>query len=196
MKRKILIALLWLGIVFAYLTWLVSGVSSQRHRRLVPADGTAVHTKMPVAVVQEPQDSLTLEQRDSLVVRTARRWRVNPTLALAVSHVENWRAKPEAVSPAGAIGLMQIMPVHLNAFPECAPAAPLAGILNVQIVLQLADLYVPEINVCYGIRILGNYLRRHENRERALAAYNGAVTDWKAALYIRQVAMAQQRLIL
>nr|NIP83169.1 lytic transglycosylase domain-containing protein [Gemmatimonadota bacterium]NIQ59250.1 lytic transglycosylase domain-containing protein [Gemmatimonadota bacterium]NIU79433.1 transglycosylase SLT domain-containing protein [Gammaproteobacteria bacterium]NIX48081.1 transglycosylase SLT domain-containing protein [Gemmatimonadota bacterium]NIY12464.1 transglycosylase SLT domain-containing protein [Gemmatimonadota bacterium] len=66
---------------------------------------------------------------------------------------------PEIRSSVGAIGLMQIMPVHRGGWPECG-----------------TDLEDIDQNICHGARIFAHYFERSgANIERALLRYNGCV---------------------
>ncbi len=94
-------------------------------------------------------------------------WRVDPALVYAHALQEsNFRA--EVVSPAGARGLMQIMPATAR---QHAPSLGLTG--------SSAELAQPEINLAYGQRTLeamrsdpntGGYL------PKVMAAYNAGLT--------------------
>lgn len=82
---------------------------------------------------------------------------LDPATVVAVVLVES-AGRPEATSPAGARGLMQVMPLHEGLW-ACD-----------------GDLYDIEVNLCYGTHILASNLRRFRgNEERALLAYNGCV---------------------
>jgi soluble lytic murein transglycosylase-like protein len=89
----------------------------------------------------------------------ARRVDLDPRLLLAVLLVENPWLDPEARSPVGAVGLMQVMPFHRGQWPPCE-----------------ADLEDVEANICHGARIFAHYFRRTGGDiERALLRYNGCV---------------------
>lgn len=90
------------------------------------------------------------------IVREARRTRVPPALALAVATVES-RFRPEAESPKGARGVMQIMP------------STAAGVFD----LEPDALWDVRTNVAVGIRFLDNLLARYGAIEPALAHYVG-----------------------
>lgn len=87
---------------------------------------------------------------------------VDPLLILAVIAIES-RFHPYAESPAGAKGLMQIIPrYHLDKLE------PLGG---EEAVLD------PEVNLRVGAAILQEYQRRAGNLRDALQMYNGASAD-------------------
>lgn len=92
---------------------------------------------------------------------------------LAVARVENRKADPRAVSSAGAVGLMQ---VHARLWQDVYPACG-------------ADLYDPQTNVCYGVRIMLHHLAVCEfDWPCALAGYNGATTPAHKLAYRSRVA--------
>jgi soluble lytic murein transglycosylase-like protein len=105
------------------------------------------------------RDDPALVRRISVaLVREANRTQVEPRLLLAVLLVENPWLKPRARSPVGAVGLMQVMPVHDGQW-GCGS--------------NLEDI---DTNICHGARIFANDLRRTGGDvERALLRYNGCV---------------------
>ena len=87
------------------------------------------------------------------IERTAARHGVDPRLVEAVVRVES-AGDPGAVSPKGALGLMQLMPAR-------------AAALGVQ------DAFDPAANLDGGVRHLRDLLARYDgNLSLALAAYN------------------------
>jgi len=95
--------------------------------------------------------------------------RLRPDLVLALIEVES-RFNPWAVSPTGAVGLMQVMPF----WPR-------------QLGMQNQLIHVAQ-NVRIGCEILRYYLRaEHQDWTRALARYNGgAGRDAYAALILQR----------
>lgn len=90
---------------------------------------------------------------DALIIRTARRYEVDPALVKAVVHVES-AFNPYATSHKGASGLMQLMPEVAEDY----------GVSNV---------YDPVQNVRGGVRYLKDLLSKYKNKYRlAVAAYN------------------------
>jgi soluble lytic murein transglycosylase-like protein len=125
------------------------------------------HTAAPlpmaevIVVSQKPLSLFNLsDQRDSLVVREARRQGVPEWLALSIAHAENWGGDSTAVNPfSGAVGLGQIHPVNFGRFPECGE-----------------NIYNRQTNVCYMMRILVDCLSVNDTLADALACYGGGVS--------------------
>ena len=90
---------------------------------------------------------------DELILEHAQRNDVRPDLVRAVVQVES-AFNPNALSPKGAIGLMQLMPATIQQF----------GVRNA---------FNPTENVRAGVAYLRQLLDRYDNDEQlALAAYN------------------------
>lgn len=137
-------------------------------------DGTLLFTNRPPALVKEPgmklletrvygddhyvrrPAALTAQRRDAyddLIADAASRWRVDFSLVKAVVHAESAFDK-DAVSVAGARGLMQLMPGTAS-------------------MLGVSDIHDPEENINGGARYLRMMLDRFKGNVRnALAAYN------------------------
>ena len=101
-----------------------------------------------------------------LIVAEAREKGVDPYFAAALIRQES-AFRPAVVSPAGAIGLMQVMPAtgRLVAQQLGIPA------------FSPEDLKAPEINVMIGMRYLADRLKTFGQRpELALAAYNAGTS--------------------
>ncbi|HUG39349.1 MAG TPA: lytic transglycosylase domain-containing protein [Longimicrobiales bacterium] len=104
-------------------------------------------------------DPALVERVAVALVREANRVGVEPRLLLAVLLVENPWLDPGIRSSVGAIGLMQVMPLHRGAWQACA-----------------SDLEDIDANVCHGAQIFAHYFNRSGgNVERALLRYNGCV---------------------
>ncbi len=96
-----------------------------------------------------------------VIVEEATRHRLEPALVMAVIHVES-SGRPQAVSPVGARGLMQIMPptgkelADRNGIPWEGPDTLLDPIVNVKL----------------GVAYLRKLTDRYQDVTTALAAYN------------------------
>jgi hypothetical protein len=111
-----------------------------------PADG-GEPPLLPVGGAFDP-DALR-----TMAARIARRYGVSENLVLGVIEVES-RYDPFAVSPRGAMGLMQLMPRTASR-------------------LAVANVFDPVQNVDGGVRYLKELLDRYSGQVRlALAAYN------------------------
>jgi soluble lytic murein transglycosylase-like protein len=115
----------------------------------------------------------------ALATAAARRHGLDPALVLAVVKVES-AFRPQAVSPKGAQGLMQLMP-------------PTARDLGVE------DAFDPEQNLDGGARYLRQLLIRYKGDvKRALAAYNagpGAVDRHKGIPPYRETRQYVRRVL-
>ena len=98
---------------------------------------------------------------NEIIIRHARTNNVDPLLVeLIIRHESNF--DPQAISPAGAQGLMQLMP-------------------GTAVGLGVWDPFDPDQNVSGGVRYIANQLRRFKDVRLALAAYNagpGAVLEY------------------
>ena len=77
----------------------------------------------------------------------------DPDLVLAIIAEES-RFNPNAQSPMGALGLMQVM-------PQWEKVLGISG--------SLKD---PEVSIKYGLQVLGFYMEMYKDIEMALTAYN------------------------
>jgi soluble lytic murein transglycosylase-like protein len=99
----------------------------------------------------------------ALVVSEARRAKLPPGLVMAVIEVESGFER-FALSPAGARGLMQIMPFWRQRLDRAGRNGNPDD-----------DLFRPAVNLRYGCTILRHYLERADGDiARALASYNGS----------------------
>lgn len=98
-------------------------------------DATLAHT-----IARHTQHYAALYKRD-------------PDLVLAIITEES-RFDPNATSPVGALGLMQVM-------PQWEKVLGISG--------SLKD---PEVSIKYGLQVLGFYIEMYKDLEMALTAYN------------------------
>jgi soluble lytic murein transglycosylase len=95
---------------------------------------------------------------------------LDAALLAAVIYRES-KFDPDARSPEGALGLMQLLPdtaLGIALYTEGTE-------------FEVSDLYDPEINVRYGAFYLRRLLRKYGDERLALAAYNagqGNVDEW------------------
>jgi len=115
------------------------------------------HLPLAIALARRSGNPEVAEQAAAALVREAERLRLSPSLLGAVLLIENTPLDPTAVSSQGAIGLMQVMPVHRGSY-GC-----------------YADLVNVETNICHGASILKHMVRRTKSMQLALKRYNGCV---------------------
>jgi hypothetical protein len=115
------------------------------------------HGPLALALARRTGNPEMADRAASAVVREAERLRLSPSLLAAVLLIENAPLDSVAVSDQGAMGMMQIMPVHLGSF-GCE-----------------ADLVNVESNICHGARLLKQLVQRTGSVPVALRRYNGCV---------------------
>jgi len=116
------------------------------------------HEPLTRAIARRTRNPELAERAAWAVTREAGRLRMSPSLLAAVLLVENRQLDSAAVSSQGAIGLMQVMPIHAGSY-GC----------------ESADLMNVDANICHGARILHLYLVRSRSIAVALKRYNGCV---------------------
>ncbi|BCB96115.1 lytic transglycosylase [Dissulfurispira thermophila] len=155
-----------LVIMFVLFSGLESGADIYKY---MANDGTICFTNVPMdrngSIVMKEKRSYQKSNRDysnvyvdkesfhNIAEEKARRHNIDPRLVKAVIKVEsNWN--PNAVSPKGAQGLMQLMPSTAS-------------------IMGINDPFNPDANIEGGVRYLKYLLRKFNgNISLALAAYN------------------------
>jgi len=103
-------------------------------------------------------DRMLVRRISRAVLRESQRQQVPPSLITAVLLTENTTLTPGAMSPVGARGLMQVMPMHAGAQ-----------------LCRSNDLTDVDSNICHGTMILARNLRATRTEKAALLRYNGCV---------------------
>jgi soluble lytic murein transglycosylase-like protein len=116
------------------------------------------HEPLARAIARRTRNPALAERAAWAVTREAGRMRMSPSLLAAVLLIENRQLDSAAVSSQGAIGLMQVMPIHAGSY-GCGSA----------------DLMNVDANICHGARILHLYMVRARSVSVALRRYNGCV---------------------
>jgi soluble lytic murein transglycosylase-like protein len=118
---------------------------------------------LKVLLLKPSIDVEVAKQVAALVHKNATLFNADPNLVLAIIAVES-DFNPRAVSPVGAMGLMQVMP-HWK-----------------RVLAINGDLNDPDTNIRYGLQVLGFYLEMYRDVEVALTAYNRGPGPVDAAL--------------
>src|SRR6476659_919686 len=85
--------------------------------------------------------------------------KIDPALLVGVVLTEDAKLDPRAKSFVGARGLMQVMPFHAGKWAGCPNA----------------DLFAIDSNICHGVSILADLIKRSPSVATALQRYNGCV---------------------
>lgn len=152
---------------------------------LVDSSGTMPRQRALRRVIRRTSDLLeseghavdehSLRQIARIAERASLTYRLPPALILSVIHSES-RFRPDAVSPAGAIGLMQIQPATAVHFAD-ATGLPAPSFMS---------LFDPEVNIPLGAGYLRLLIDRFGDLRTALAAYHVGPTE-----IARRLAMGQ-----
>jgi soluble lytic murein transglycosylase-like protein len=119
----------------------LTNVPSDLRYRRIELNSSSLHTALPE------------RELAPVIARHSRQHQLHPALIRAVIKAES-NFDPHAISRAGAVGLMQLMP-------------------QTAVRLDVRDLYDPDDNVAGGTKYLRQLLDRfHGNLPLALAAYN------------------------
>ncbi|MDP9200493.1 MAG: lytic transglycosylase domain-containing protein [Gemmatimonadota bacterium] len=126
-----------------------------------PTDAKAKEEIQRVAYAFRKYTSDTVLARKiatAIVVEGGKR-NISPALLVGVVLTEDAKLDPNAKSSVGARGLMQVMPFHIGKWKNCATS----------------DLFAVDSNICHGVSILADLIKRSPSVERALLRYNGCV---------------------
>ncbi|MFL5403139.1 MAG: transglycosylase SLT domain-containing protein [Gemmatimonadales bacterium] len=113
---------------------------------------------LSIALAQRTRKTELADRIAASVVYEAARLRMSPSLLAAVLLIENAPFDTTAISSQGAVGLMQVMQVHVGSY-GCSSE----------------DLNTVEANICHGARLLHTYIRRSKSVPLGLKRYNGCV---------------------
>lgn len=116
------------------------------------------HAPLAYVLSRRSGNSEIADRAAAAVLFEAQRAKLSASFVAAVLLVENTPMDSTAESVAGAIGLMQVMPMHSGSWG--CPSAELQEV---------------EANICHGTRLLHMYLRRYRTTQAALRRYNGCV---------------------
>ena len=116
------------------------------------------HAPLAMVLSRRSGNPEIADRAAAAVVYEAQRLNLSVSFIAAVLLVENTPMDSAAESVAGAIGLMQVMPMHSGGWG--CPSAELQEV---------------EANICHGTRLLHMFLRRYRTNQMALRRYNGCI---------------------
>ena len=124
------------------------------------------------------RSSAEADQIAKAVVAEGRKKKIDPAMIVGIMLVES-EMNPRARSFVGARGLMQVMPFHRGRW-GC----------------KSRDLYDIEGNICHGVSVLADNIKRAPSLRVALQRYNGCVNGTNTpncSSYSRKVFRARDR---
>jgi len=126
-----------------------------------PTDAKALEEIQRVAfsLRKYTSDTVLARRIASAIVVEGGRKNIDPTLLVGVLLTEDAKLDPNAKSSVGARGLMQVMPFHAGKWKGCTSA----------------DLFAIDSNICHGVSILADLIKRSPSVSQALQRYNGCV---------------------
>jgi soluble lytic murein transglycosylase-like protein len=157
----------------------------------VDADARAVR-RMPVSMSKPGRGALARAlSLDPHVTTVAQAYQIDPLLLHAIAHVES-RHNASAVSHAGALGLMQVMPATAQRFGVTAPRSQL---LDPRTSLEVSSAYLKNLQGRFK-NDLTLVIAAYNAGEGAVEKYGRKVPPYKETRgYVRDV-LAQYHLLL
>jgi soluble lytic murein transglycosylase-like protein len=135
-------------------------------KRMVVKEACGHTTFLKMLVLKPGLDYELARAVAEVVDEAARDFNKDPDFILAIMSVES-HFDPKATSSAGALGLMQVMPLWLKVLGT-----------------EGEDLFDPSINVRRGLQVYSSYEQMFKSKELALTAYNRG--SWKVEEDLRR----------
>ena len=126
-----------------------------------PTDSAAVVEiqKVAFSLRKYTNDTVLARRIAQAIVVEGGKKNIDPALLVGVVLTEDAKLDPKARSFVGARGLMQVMPFHAGKWKGCTSA----------------DLFAIDSNICHGVSILADLIKRSPSVASALQRYNGCV---------------------
>ena len=126
-----------------------------------PTDAKALEEiqKVAFSLRKYTNDTILARRIASAIVVEGGKKNIDPALLVGVLLTEDAKLDPRARSSVGARGLMQVMPFHAGKWKSCTSA----------------DLFAIDSNICHGVSILADLIKRSPTVSSALQRYNGCV---------------------
>ena len=149
-----------------------------------------VAAEPPVAATPPDRDTARVLSLAPALTAAARANDIDPLLLHAIAHVES-RHNPQAVSPAGARGVMQMMPATAQRF---GVGDPERSLFNADVNLRAGAAYLRTLRLRYGddLKLM---LAAYNAGEGAVDKHGGTVPPYpETQAYVRDVLAIYQRL--
>jgi soluble lytic murein transglycosylase-like protein len=126
-----------------------------------PTDSAAKEEikKVAYSLHKYTSDTVLAEKIAQAIVVEGGKKNIDPALLVGVVLTEDAKLDPKAKSFVGARGLMQVMPFHAGKWAGCPSK----------------DLFAIDNNICHGVSILADLIKRSPSVSQALQRYNGCV---------------------
>lgn len=115
--------------------------------------------KVAFSLRKYTNDTVLARRIASAIVVQGGKKNIDPALLVGVVLTEDAKLDPNAKSFVGARGLMQVMPFHAGKWAGCPST----------------DLFAIDNNICHGVSILADLIKRSPSVSQALQRYNGCV---------------------
>jgi soluble lytic murein transglycosylase-like protein len=115
--------------------------------------------KVAYSLHKYTSDTVLARRIASAIVVQGGKKNIDPALLVGVVLTEDAQLDPKAKSFVGARGLMQVMPFHAGKWAGCPST----------------DLFAIDNNICHGVSILADLIKRSPSVSQALQRYNGCV---------------------
>src|ERR1700693_3427314 len=126
-----------------------------------PTDAAALVEiqKVAFSLRKYTNDTVLARRIASAIVVQGGKKNIDPALLVGVLLTEDAKLDPRAESSVGARGLIQVMPFHAGKWAGCTST----------------DLFAIDSNICHGVSILADLIKRSPSVSSALQRYNGCV---------------------
>ncbi len=140
---------------------LVTAAAPGTEPYVAPTDAKALEEIQRVAfsLRKYTNDTVLARRIASAIVVQGGKKNIDPALLVGVLVTEDAKLDPKAKSSVGARGLMQVMPFHAGKWAGCTST----------------DLFAIDSNICHGVSILADLIKRSPSVSSALQRYNGCV---------------------
>jgi soluble lytic murein transglycosylase-like protein len=140
---------------------LVTAAAPGTEPYVAPTDAKALEEIQRVAfsLRKYTNDTVLARRIASAIVVQGGKKNIDPALLVGVLLTEDAKLDPKAKSSVGARGLMQVMPFHAGKWAGCTST----------------DLFAIDSNICHGVSILADLIKRSPSVSSALQRYNGCV---------------------
>jgi soluble lytic murein transglycosylase-like protein len=115
--------------------------------------------KVAYSLHKYTSDTVLARKIASAIVVQGGKKHIDPALLVGVVLTEDAKLDPNAKSFVGARGLMRVMPFHAGKWAGCTST----------------DLFAIDNNICHGVSILADLIKRSPSVAQALQRYNGCV---------------------